>query len=300
MKSDEFNKLVSSPDELKAALNANPALINEQDEEGMTLLHHAAQIGHVMGSSSANKILDVLFASNDLDFTIKDNAGNPPVHVAALGCEDRVTCEYVFPAFVHEAAKRGFDFATLNQDGLSVLHIATMTSYEGKGSRINNVEQVLDNAPDPKLNTLSSDHCTAFYYAVHNLLFDEATALLAAGANPLLYEADRNPFAQIDSHIQTFTEALSQDKYANKKDIIEDKISQLNDLKKAMIASDHVKSFAEVRKNARILAQGRRQGSLFATLPDELLHKIAAHTKKPGATTQEEAEAIAKEHLKKP
>ncbi|KTC97715.1 ankyrin repeat domain-containing protein [Legionella erythra] len=300
MKSDEFDNLVSSPEELKAALDANPNLIKEQDEEGMTLLHHTARIGNVMGSTSASRILDVLFASEDLDFTIKDNDGNTPLHTAAWGCNDRVTCQFVFPLFVTEASKRGFDFATLGQHGQTVLHIATKISYTGNFGRHNNVENVIGNAENPGINTLSSSGSSALYYAINHLHFDEAYSLLTAGANPLVYEADRDPFAMLEAHLATLTDMLSQHEYADRHDVINEKISQLNDLKTAMIASEPVKSFAEVRKNARILAQGKRQGSLFATLPDELLNKIAAHTKEPGTPTQEEAEAIAKEHLKRP
>ncbi|MDX1838599.1 hypothetical protein DIZ81_11575 [Legionella taurinensis] len=299
MKSEQFSSLVHSAEALKAALESNPNLINEQDEDGLTLLHHAAQIGNYMGSTSASKILDVLFANENLDFTIKDKAGNTAVHVAAWCCEDRVTCQYVFPSFVTEAAKRGFDFATLSQQGQTVLHIATRTSYTSRTGRINNVDNVINNAANPGINALSSSGSTALYYAINHLHFDEAYSLLAAGANPLVYGSDRDPFAMVDEHLATLNSWLSQDEYADQHEAINEKIGQLNDLKTAMITSDPVKSFAEIRKNARILAQGKRQGSLFATLPDELLQKIAADTKKP-ETTEEEADAIAKEHLNKP
>jgi hypothetical protein len=55
-----FN-LVFDPNELRVALEIDLDLIKTQDEDGKTLLHHAAKIGRLVGSSSAGEILNILF-----------------------------------------------------------------------------------------------------------------------------------------------------------------------------------------------------------------------------------------------
>lgn len=238
MPSNEFKNLLWSDEDLQAALKSNPNLMKEQDEEGMTLLHHAAQIGFIMGSLNARKVLEALFKAPEIDFSIKDKNENTALHVAAYCSQERVTCQYIFPTLVKEAADHGFDFSTLGQNGQSILHIATRTSYtdpRGVFGRKNNVKNVLDNARDPGLNTLSSSGSTAFYYAVNHCYIDEAKTLLDAGADPLLYGAkDRDPLAMVDEHLKVFSEALTQCEYADGHKDIKILIGSLNELKEKM------------------------------------------------------------------
>lgn len=238
-KSDEFKEWMRSAGALESVLKKSPKLITEQDEDGLTLLHHAAQVGRIRNSTGASEILNVLFNTPGLDFTIKDNAQNTAVHVAALSCKDRVTCQYVFPTLVKEASKRGFDFSMLGQQGQSVLHIATRTSCINFGNRINNVKNVLNNATDPGLDVLSSSGSTAFFYAVNHCYFDEAKTLLVAGADPMLFGSeDRDPFAMIEEHLKVFSETLSQDEDKEIKNLID----QLDELKQEMLSISSVKS----------------------------------------------------------
>lgn len=302
-----MKELLLSAETLRVALESEPSLITKQDENGMTLLHHAAPIGAIMGSTSAGEIFNVLFNAPGIDFTIKDNAENTPVHVAALYCEDRVTCQYVFPAFVKEATKHEFDFSTLGQQGQSVLHIATRTSYtdpRGFFGRINNVKNVIDNTATPGLDVLSSSGSTAFYYAVNHCHFDEAKALLDAGADPMLFGSkDRNPLAMIEEHLKTFNEDLTQDEYADSHENIKCLIDQLNELKQRILSSASGKSYAEIRKNARILAQASRTGtgpSFFKDISPELQIKIAGFTGDPLVHDEKMSEHIAYENLGKP
>lgn len=71
--SDELKYLVHDSDELQKALQDNPSLINEQDDEGKTLLHYAASLGLGLGSSYIAPILNVLFKTPNIDFNVKDN-----------------------------------------------------------------------------------------------------------------------------------------------------------------------------------------------------------------------------------
>ena len=289
-----------SVDELKSALKENPNLINEQDENGMTILHYAAKIGFTLVSTSAREILNELFNSQNLDFTIKNKSENTPLHLAALCCEDRVTCEFVFPAFVKEAARRGFDFSTLGQQGQSVLHIATRTSYtdaRGIFGRINNVLNVLKNAANPGLDVISSSGSTAFYYAVNFCHFAEANALLDAGANPMLYgNKERDPLSMIDQHLQTFSQALLEIKSKDSHDCINAVIDELNELKKRVLEIAKMIRCDEIKKNASLLAQG----TIFRQLPNQLIIKPEGDTRALDLHTQEEPEQILESDLQNP
>lgn len=57
----------------------------------------------------------------------------------------------------------------------------------------------------------------------------------------------------------------------------------------------------EIKKNASTLVMlAKSEYSLFSKLPDEILVKIAGHTRLPSVHSQEEAEKIAIKHLNKP
>ncbi len=238
---DYLKSLAGNDIALYLALRFDPSVITMQDESGMTVLHYAAKIGFTMGSSSASLILHLLFTSPLVDFSIQDNQGNTPLHVAALCCEDRVTYQYVFPHFVKEAAKSGFNFSTLNNHGQAILHIAARTTYTDRrfGLRNNNIANVLKNAPDIDLNVLSSSGSTAFFYAVNFVHLNEANTLLEAGANPNLSGApDRDPVAQIGELIDAYQTELANNNHSPAKNaLIIEYIEAVTALKKSMLTS---------------------------------------------------------------
>lgn len=138
--------LTFNENELRMVLEKDPNIVTLQDADGMTLLHHAARLGLVLGSTSISKIFEVLFQASGLDFCIKDTRGNTPVHMAAICSYERVSCQYVFPYFVREADKRNYDFSTVNKNGNSVLEIAMRVSYD-----ISNAKRLLDNVTHAKI-----------------------------------------------------------------------------------------------------------------------------------------------------
>jgi ankyrin repeat protein len=300
-RSDEFKKLIKSAESLESALGSNLCLINEKDEDGMTLLHHAAGIGLYLGSTSASEILNVLFNTPGIDFNITDVRGNTPLHLAAYYSMDRVTCNFVFPSYITEAVKHKFDFSKLGDEGKSVLQMAALNFYD-RARRSTNVKHILTNAPDPGLNVLSTSGATAFFYSLCKGNFEDAEALMNAGANPILFGSlDQDPMQKIEEFLKMFTDALTQGEDEDYHEFINAKIAQLNELKQRVLSSVSAKSYGEIRKNARILAQGQRDvHTLFHWLPDETLAKVAGHTKTADAHTQSEAEKIARTHLDKP
>jgi ankyrin repeat protein len=204
--SEYLKYLSTSKDDLFFALYEDPSIVNLQDEVGKTILHHAASIGLVMGSNSASLIHEHLFQSKLIDFSIQDNEGNTPLHVAALYCDDRVTCDYVFPDFAREAARRNFDFSVLNTQGQAVIHLAAKIHYEHMafGCR-NTVAKLLEAVPDIDVNTLSSSGTSALYYAINRMHFREIDSLLSGGANPCAFaRLDRSPISMVQKLIIFF------------------------------------------------------------------------------------------------
>jgi len=210
---EKLQALNFSAEHLQRALLESPGLIKKQDENGWTILHHAARLGLIMDSTSAREVLDILFASSEIDLSIRDKDNNTPVHVAALYCKYRTTCCYIFPRFIRIAEEKGFDFSSLGRDGKTVLQIATIISYSDHRrlfARVNNVLTVLEIAKNPALNTLSTTGATAFFYAINHGHIREANALLKAGSNAILYGSkDRDPLPMINNLIIKITAELN-------------------------------------------------------------------------------------------
>lgn len=303
-----MKELLQSEKALRAALKDDPGLITKQDETGRTLLHHAAKIALTKGSIEGVKILNILFNAPGLDLSIKDNKGNTPVHVVALCCSDKLTSQYVFHNFLQAAEKCKFDFSMLGEDGKSVLQIATIKSTYMEPDkilgRINNTSKVLRHVTHPGLNVLSRSGATAFFYAVKRCYFEEATMLLEAGADPTLFRsADRDPLVMIDRHLNKFNQGLTQDEYAAKHASFKWHIDQLNTLKNKLRLLPSVKKYAEIKENARIIAQASRTGTgpaFFKDMPSELQAKIAGFTGNLSVHNKKRSESIAAGSLYRP
>ncbi len=237
-KSEHLSHLSQCSHDLYIALRKTPEIISAVDENGMTLLHHAARIGFMMGSNSASLIHYLLFTAPGCDFNIKDHNGNTPLHIAAECCSDRVTQTYIFANYVRSAVKTDFDFSILNKQGQAVIHIAARTSYIDYvfgGLRIN-IHHLLNNVKNIDVDILSSSGSTAFYYAVNWLHLKDAKALLDAGANPLLCGLpDREPLQQINAHIDDFTAELNSEPNENKREMYQNMIDNLTELKQRVL-----------------------------------------------------------------
>jgi ankyrin repeat protein len=239
-----LKELLNNPDELKTALKINPNLITEQDEDGMTLLHHAAQLGQILGRSNIIPILDTLFETPGIDFNIKDLRGNTPVHVAAICSKERVTCSYLLPTIVQEAVKKGFNFETQGEAGQTVLHIVARNFYtdpRGIFPPINSVEKILNLTNNAGLNTLSTSGSTALFYAINQCNFQGAFSLLNAGADPTVYGSeDRSPIAMLDEHLSTINNLLG-DSLDNYLSTFYDNIDDENDLVDSILSYDSLR-----------------------------------------------------------
>ncbi len=214
----------------------------------------------------------------ELNFGIKDNRGNTPLHTAGGYFANKTTKEVVFARLIYVAAHRGFDFSTVNKAGKSVLHIAAANSQGGERSPVDlGCELLIDimrNADG--LNLLCNEGGTAFYYALVNRRFAFAEALSKAGADMMLCgDPTKNPVALLNS--LTFEAAP-----LNKAPLVRLKIKMLS-----------LKSTAEVKKNGTVLLRAvRKEHALFSKLPGEILTDIVSMTANPLVHEQKDAIAI--------
>ncbi len=174
-----------------------PNLLNEQDAAGRTVAHYVAERG----------LQQVLF-DNDADFSIQDNQGNTPMHVMAYNCHEKASAD-IFEDYIHYAAKKGFDFALLNHDGLSVLHIAAIEQYQRfPFPAKQNIKYILESAQANdlriNLNVLSRSGSTALFYLINHCRYQEANLLLDAGVDPAKCGEgadDRKPINEVDNQL---------------------------------------------------------------------------------------------------
>lgn len=213
-KSEYFEFISRYADETYIALRSNPGIIHERDENGKTLLHHAAMIGLITGSHYSSLIHNLLFEMPGIDFTKKDLEGNTPVHIAANYGRDRQTHLSVFKRYALAAKEHGFNFSTLNNAGQAVIHIVTRELYYDYifGLR-SNLGWLIDNIPGLNLDVLSSSGSSALFYAINHLHLEQATFLLDHKADPTQYRSEeRNPLREVNKQIASLKFALGESK----------------------------------------------------------------------------------------
>ncbi|HVE43743.1 MAG TPA: ankyrin repeat domain-containing protein [Gammaproteobacteria bacterium] len=290
---DFINLLLNStPEALRVALIRDPGLITARSDKGTTLLHHAVLMGKrdSKNTKAAKTILQVLFDTPGLDFTIKDNNGDTAMHIAAQACEkDRPMRQYIFPMLVQKAVECDFDFSTLGAAGKSVLHIAASNGC---------ITLILSLSSHAGVNALSTTGATALYYAIAGAYPEAAMELLNAGANPMLCgNTAFDPFTTLELYLATFLREISSDSSNPKiQTYIQGTIDGFNELKEQMMTIKlATESTNNIKQSAKVLSQGVRTDALF--LPDELIVKIAASTRNPRTHTEKEAEKIAAPHV---
>ncbi len=288
--------LIQSPDQLTQALKANPELINEQDENGSTLLHHIAQNGPNLSAEDASLILGILLECPELDFTLKNNRQNTALHEAAMHCGNRVVSQFIFPALVAAAAKKGFDFCTTTQENKTVLHLAAMAQPFEILNNINNIQPLLDTGAELNLNALSTGGSTALFYAINKARYLEADALINAGANPSLCGTpERAPFVLIQKQLRLLNDGLLNPAYAHAKNTFTYHVEELTKLQEKMTPFLKKQSRDEITKTTVVITQSLRDLSIFSRLPKHLHLEIAAETQTTLVYTKKEAVAIANE-----
>lgn len=192
-KADFFKYLANHESKLFIALQKNPKIVTEQDENGKTLLHHALR------SSLNNGAMYLLVGAANADFSIIDARGNTVVHSVIMYSErDRNISYHGLPAILKAAMKSGYDFSLRNKEGFAPLHLAVAHAYycHVGGYRYRNVGGVLGmlKASEGKFDIDVVATCkereyasTPLYLAVRSKREGDIRDLLDAGANPLLH-----------------------------------------------------------------------------------------------------------------
>lgn len=320
MSRDLLSLIEGGVENLERELLTDQSLINEQDEQGNTLLHYAAGItARNLHWHNIKPMLTLLFNKSGVDLNIKNNDGYTFVDAATDGCKNvdwERLCAPRFVFCIQKAAALAWDCNSLSNDGKTILHIlagrethiTTAVSMHGSAQirqGENLVQAFLDNLPGVTLDTLSTEGKTALIYAYERQNLEELNTLLKAGADPRVGTPE-NLIAKINSNIQRLNNLLNNSAMANhrphyetlRQTALRSAIARDETLLEKLLplVEEH-----EVRKNARILGQAIRGSSSFLSqkrVPPELLAKIAGHTRQ--LLSQEEAEKMAMPNLFKP
>ncbi|CAI4231972.1 unnamed protein product [Auanema sp. JU1783] len=147
-----------SYDSARALLAKYSNMIDKQDINGCTALHHAAYYGHC-------QLVD-LFLQNGADVTIGDKKGRTAAHWAAIGAKTQV---------FNLLLKAGIDINVDTYDKQTPLHYAAMSSsMEMVG--------VISAHVDTLINAVDNKGYTAVHYAAADGGLDMIKELVAAGA----------------------------------------------------------------------------------------------------------------------
>ncbi len=170
-------------DNLKAELQRSPSsLFSRKFENDDTILHFLATLGTTRGSTSIARILELLLPRATLDdFQQKNAYGDTPLHrVISLG-NNRVTREYLIPAFIQRAIELNYDFSLQNNLGLTVIHLAAINDHPEILSFLLQYPQLIS-----IIDMSTASGSSALFYAINHEKFTQINILLDAGAHPLL------------------------------------------------------------------------------------------------------------------
>ncbi len=184
-----FSYLCTNSLELFIYIRSSPESINDRDEIGKTLLHHAANIGIMLDSTRPIIFHQLLSSVPGINFNIKDKNGDTAVHYLGRYAGDKY-CRNVFYNMLEAGLAHGFDCHSTDRHGHTVLHLVALHSCK---------YLVLDRDKDmTDLFTIFAKHRgsdlgkildvpsvsgdTALQYCLKRGSVDEAIRLLATGA----------------------------------------------------------------------------------------------------------------------
>lgn len=121
--SNYYVHLAQCPHDLYIALRSNPGISKARDEQGMTILHHAAKTGTIINADKAHLIRYLLFTTARVDLNAQDKQGNTPLHLAAF-CDVKDVMRPIYLSdFINKACEFGLNLFILNKQDQSVLTI---------------------------------------------------------------------------------------------------------------------------------------------------------------------------------
>lgn len=138
------------------------------------------------------------YFSEGVDLSTQDEHGNTALHEMVIYSDSSRESGFMLRDYLDYAEKSGFDYTIRNDKGETVLHIAAIISNSS-------VNHILQSSRDVAIDAIAHDGYTAFCYALHNSNFDDAKALLDAGADPTLSgNSEVCPMALLDKSIDKY------------------------------------------------------------------------------------------------
>lgn len=220
---DYLAYLIKNLPDLYITCRTNPAIINLQDENQQTLLHHAVLSLNDMNKSSVKTMLAILTTIKNPNLNLIDKNGNTFLDLATEhsidsfpdrnyfgGKDEQFVFGNVFIPLLSYARDNNFNFKALNNNGKNILHIAA----DLPKNKLNPIYTLLEGISfinkklDLDLNQLSGEGATALYYLLKQGQLSDIPYLFKKNIDPQAGIGDKRPIFFINTLItQLCTEA---------------------------------------------------------------------------------------------
>ena len=158
----------------------NSTQINQQDEKGLTLMHHIIKNIPDMSPIDASSLLSLIENINGLKMDIKDKCGNTCLHYLAWSlvyCKK--TTSIMVNSIIKLAMKLKTDFDVLDAKGRAFIHYVARSIYNFPyGRETNMLPFIIDDLKGINLNVVSKSCTTALSYSIMYSCIDNATCLI--------------------------------------------------------------------------------------------------------------------------
>jgi len=179
-----FEHLMEYIVDLYLHLRKNPESVNDRDQFGRTLLHHAAAAGFMKNS----RLLLTLPGGN---VNLQDADGNTPLHLLIGRHSLPIEHKQFLVNLVNEAIGHGFDPSIKNRLGETILHLAAQHAAGFVSLILNtliknnvpNLGSILDTLANEKAMPHSTNLSTALHICISQRSWGDVLELLNAGAN---------------------------------------------------------------------------------------------------------------------
>lgn len=220
---DYLSYLVKNSPDLYITCRTNPAIINLQDENQQTLLHHAVLALKDVNKISVMTMVAILTTVKNPNFNLVNKDGNTFLDLATAhsidgftdinyidGLDKNFIFDKIFVPFLSYAHANNYNFQALNNNGKNILHIAADLPVN-KLSPVYTLTFGMDffrKKLNLDLNQLSAEGATALYYLLKRVNVTDINYLLQRDIDPLAGQGDKRPIYFINSLItQLCTEA---------------------------------------------------------------------------------------------
>jgi ankyrin repeat protein len=147
--------LILFPNSLYLALQQNLSILEMQDEDGNTLLHHFLFMvsGPHQNSNKMELVQIILSPHCDIHHLLKSNINNEtPIELTARFCGNHLIAQKIYMPVIDIAVAAEYDFNVCNSKGYNMLHYTAMGSNFIK-TEVNCVKLLLETADNILVDT---------------------------------------------------------------------------------------------------------------------------------------------------